>query len=263
MKRLLTTLLLAAAPTAIFAQEDTTTQQKPDTTQQKPNTTKENSKLPLIRPSNYASLIIDWGFNLLMDRPDNLDTNFLGSRGLNVHIYYNIRLGNSNFVISPGTGLGLEGYQFKKQEGKYYTLARNEKSRNTEIKNTEELLPKDVEVLQSRLNINYWDAMLEARFNLNRKYPKESFFIAIGGKLGMLFRAVTNVKYKEDDQNKRRKAVESFNLNRMRYGAYARIGWSRFGIFYTHTFSPLFNADKGPEDIDTYPYSIGLSLDLF
>ena len=268
MKKLIFTPLLVITAVHTWAQEaQNNAQGTPEPTPPKKQEQKaqpSNLQPRSVELPNYGSLVIDWGFDVLRDCPQEMVLNFWGSRFSNVYFYYNIRLGQSHFAISPGIGMGFEGYQFKKQNEQYTALVRNEDSRHTECKDARKLFPKSEEILQSNLDLSYFDFfMLEVRFSANCKYPKESFFVALGGKLGMLWGAATTIKYKEDDQIKQRIDVECFNLNRMRYGAHARLGWGRFSLFYTQTLSTLFNEDQGPGKTTTKPYSVGLSVDLF
>ena len=273
MKKLVLALLLMVTAVHTWAQEaqnnvqDTpkqaATPQEPRKHGQQAHSSKLKSRAAEL--PNYGSLVIDWGLNFLRDRPQEMDLICWGSRFSNVYYYYNIRLGQSRFAISPGIGIGSEGYRFKEKDEKYYTLVRNEVIRDTEFKYAHELFPKSKKILQSSLDLRYVDFMLEVRLSANRKYPKESFFVALGGKVGMLWHASTTVKYKEDDQIKQQVAREFFNLNKMRSAVHARLGWERFSLFYTQTlpFSTLFNKDRGPSKTTTQPYNVGLSVDLF
>lgn len=236
--------------------------------------TQESSKNELPTPAgkqevlhidwpNYGSLIIDWGFNFLRNCPKEMKARAFDARSLNLSVYYNIRLGKSHFTISPGLGMGFEGYQFEKRDQQYYTLVREDSSRYTKFEDANNLLLRSKKILRSSLDIKYSDFLLEFRFNANSKYPKESFFIALGGKLSMLWGASTTIRYQEDGETKERVIYESFNLNTLRYGLHARVGWERFSVFYTHTLSNLFSKGKGPEKTTTSPGTIGLSIDLF
>lgn len=216
---------------------------------------------------DYGTLLIDWGFNFLRDCPQEMQKRSLNVRSSAVYAYYNIRLGKSHFVISPGVGKGHETYRFSKQTENlgYNTLARDN-SRHTAFKDAREVLhnpTNGIKILRSGLNVSYWDFLLELRFNANKKYPKEGFFAALGYKIGMLWNASTTIKYQEDNQTKRSVMKESFNLNKTRHGAHARLGWGRFSMFYKHTLSSLFNEKKGPKKTTTKPVTVGLSIDLF
>lgn len=65
----------------------------------------------------------------------------------------------------------------------------------------------------------------------------------------MLFR--NNDKIKTDGD---------FNLNLLRYGPTARIGFENFHIYATYYMTPLFKTGKGPGGVDLYPFEIGIAL---
>jgi Outer membrane protein beta-barrel domain len=56
------------------------------------------------------------------------------------------------------------------------------------------------------------------------------------------------------------KSWGDFNLNMLRYGATARVGYGNFQLFGTYYMTPLFQAGKGPAGNDLYPFEIGLAL---
>ncbi|MEM9416999.1 MAG: hypothetical protein AAF963_01450 [Bacteroidota bacterium] len=273
MKKLVFTLLLITTLVPTWAQEAQNDLQAPAKSAPLQAEQTEKHKVPLrslnatpLQLPNYGSLVIDWGFSFLQDCPQAIDWYSLGSRFSNVAGYYNIRLGKSHFILSVGAGLEFDRYHFKQQEKtSYHTLVRkDEKDRHTAFQDARKLLPKSQEILQSTLDASYLDILIvELRFNANKKYPKEGFFAAIGGRLGKLLNPSTTIKYKEDDETKQRTLWESFNLESIRYGAHCRIGWGRISIFYNYIVSPLFQKDKGPGKTTTMPHKVGLSVDLF
>jgi Outer membrane protein beta-barrel domain len=215
--------------------------------------------IPLKLP-NYGSLVVGWGFNFLKDRPSTMDLSHWKSRFVTLSLFYNIRLGQSHFVISPGIGVAFDSYAFKNTSK---ILVRDEASRNTVFKKASELFPKSSKIVYSALNERYVDIMLEVRFNTNNKYPKEGFLVVLGGKMGMLWNASTTVEYQEDNETKEQTNSEFFNLERTRGGLYAKLGWGRFGICYTHMLSNLFKSNGGPDSTTTQTCNLGLSIDLF
>jgi hypothetical protein len=56
------------------------------------------------------------------------------------------------------------------------------------------------------------------------------------------------------------KSYSDFNLNMLRYGATARIGYQNFQIYGTYYMTPLFKSGKGPGGYDLYPFEIGFSF---
>lgn len=56
------------------------------------------------------------------------------------------------------------------------------------------------------------------------------------------------------------KSGGDFNLNMLRYGATARVGYGNFQLYGTYYMTPLFRTGKGPAGIDLYPFEIGMAL---
>jgi hypothetical protein len=195
--------------------------------------------------------------DLLLNAPQTMKLNLLKIKWPNFYLYYNIPIKESHFMVSPGLGVGHNSYTFKNE----YTLVRNKTSRHTELEKAQSLLGDNPTVNSSSLDINYVDLVTEFRFNANRLEPQDGFFLAIGGNLGIRFNAYTTIQYQEDNQTKTSTTEESFDLNRLRYGLIARIGWGRFGAFYSYTLSNLFN-NEGPSKNNIHPFSFGVSLNL-
>jgi hypothetical protein len=56
------------------------------------------------------------------------------------------------------------------------------------------------------------------------------------------------------------KSYRDFNLNMLRYGVTARVGYGNFQVYGTYYMTPLFQKGKGPGGIDLYPFEIGVAL---
>ncbi|MEM7055393.1 MAG: outer membrane beta-barrel protein [Bacteroidota bacterium] len=245
MKKLIFALLLLTLPSYIWAEE---------VNSQKDTETEVRRQFAM--PSNYGSLVVEWGFNALINAPKEMKLGHWGSRTIKGYLYYNIPIKESHFTFSPGIGIEAESYQFRDK----YTLARS-KSRKTFLKPARALFPNSPEIKQSSLAVKYTELVTELRFNANHGEPQYGLFIALGGKIGLRWGASTTIRYREDSQNKSRITAESFNLSRLRYGLLARVGWGRFGAFYSQTFSALFS-EQGPSEATIRPFSIGISINL-
>jgi hypothetical protein len=66
----------------------------------------------------------------------------------------------------------------------------------------------------------------------------------------------TKVVYETEGVH-REKTRDDFNLNLLRYGATARVGYEMVQVYGTCYLSPLFEKGKGPE---LYPYEVGIAL---
>jgi hypothetical protein len=59
------------------------------------------------------------------------------------------------------------------------------------------------------------------------------------------------------------KSFDDFNLNLMRYGATARVGYGNLQLYGTYYLTPLFEKGMGPGGYDLFPFEIGISLSCF
>lgn len=95
--------------------------------------------------------------------------------------------------------------------------------------------------------------MLEAQIPLSDGNPLNFGVGVIGAiKLG----SHTKVVYNNDGRQKE-KNRDDFNLNLLRYGVTARVGYKMLQIYATSYLTPLFETNKGPE---LYPFEIGIAL---
>jgi hypothetical protein len=56
------------------------------------------------------------------------------------------------------------------------------------------------------------------------------------------------------------KSNSDFNLNLLKYGATARVGYSNFQLFGTYYFTPMFRSGDGPGGWDLYPFEVGVAF---
>lgn len=62
------------------------------------------------------------------------------------------------------------------------------------------------------------------------------------------------------DDRHREKSGSDFNLNLLRYGWTARVGYSNLQLYGTYYVVPLFRTARGPSGYDLYPFEVGVSL---
>ncbi len=208
------------------------------------------------RPDIPGTLRFDIGANFFSNVPDPLTINAFRSKGVGIYYLWNFDIAESNFTFSPGLGVGLERYDFS--------------GPNT-LLDTDEgaiLVPLDsifgqANFQKSRLVANYVDIPLEVSYNSNKIDPRKSFNVTLGAKVGFLFSSHMKVKYVQNDQTKINKQKEQYSLNRFRYGAYARIGYSWINVYGYAAISELFEPGSAPLDATVTPWQVGLSFDLF
>ncbi|MEL6539742.1 MAG: hypothetical protein AAFP93_03160, partial [Bacteroidota bacterium] len=269
MKKIFTLLLLANSfPCALAAKDDQASAGSGETSAAQgartdtPTFSREAAKPLPDRSSDFLSLVIDYGFNRLQGHAKQMYPSLLGSRVFKGAFHYNIQIKTSPCALSPGIGISWETYQLSECNKEYYTLARNA-SRKTILEEANRIIQGSNTILYSQLDSAYVDFLLEGRVHGNSQFPKEHLFAAVGFRIGVRYDTRTRIGYYEDKVPKRRTVEDPFNLSRVRYGVYGRLGWSRFGIYYNWTFSNLFKEGEGPSNTPVRSHYACASVDLF
>jgi hypothetical protein len=214
------------------------------------------------RPNIPGTFAIDFGFNMPTQK-EGFSTNFFGSRTLNIYYYYDYQIGNSNFSLHPGIGLGLERYKFSNDRTLAYIPGSSSPFDTLRMVTSTSLLPNASSIKKSGLITNYVDVPLEVRFSTNPDDPSRSFKVSLGFKFGVLYDSFTKIKYREDSETKKLKDKQNFNLNPIRYGVLFRIGAGSFSAYANYTLSPLFKDGEGPDGAKINNFTVGLTLAAF
>ena len=81
--------------------------------------------------------------------------------------------------------------------------------------------------------------------------------------MGFLFESHTKVNYSEGGEDKTIKDKQNHGLSSFRYGLYSRIGVGSFSLFGYYNITPVWQANKGPEQTQLNTLTIGISLSGF
>ena len=240
--KLLTAVLSLAISTLGYAQVATPT----------PEIQGPSAPAPGAEPDLPGTLTVDFGFNFLQNAPDNMSLRFWKSKGVGFYYLYDVPIGESKFSFHPGLGVGFESYAFSQN----VTLSYPPGADTATIVNLDAEVYENVD--KSKLITHYVDVPLEFRFFTKENY--RGFMVALGGKVGYLFSSYTKIKYENEGRTFTDTSRQGFNLNRLRYGATARLGFRGFHLHGQYMFSDLFKSDGGPE---TNNFKVGLSIALF
>ena len=254
MKKLFVYLLICGLGHMAYAETNT----KPeDNTEPKAKLAPMKIRKRAARPDVPGSLLIDIGWNIMMDDPKSFETDLIGSRTINFYYYYDMPIGKSNFVLMPGIGVSLNKFKFDND----VTLVQvTDTDGNTAV--TIENLNANWDIKKSQLAANYIDIPLEIRFYANPDDKKRSFNVSLGGRAGFRFSSYTKVKYKDDDENMKTKLKKEYGLDRFRYGLTGRIGIGGFNVFSYYGLSEIF--DNGPENTNEMTnMTVGISFTGF
>ncbi len=224
----------------------------------------ERGKTPIGgRPDIQGDLFLDFGFNILNDRPEDMDTRFFPSRTVNIYFQRPFYLGeNSGFTFNPGIGFGLDKLAFSDDQ----TLVNDpDKGNNSsQLVAIEDVYGTGVSVDKNTMALNYIDIPLEFRYHVNRSNYTQGFRFAIGGKIGVLYNAHTKIKITDaDGLTQKIKNTQDFGLNPVRYGIYTRIGMPGFNVWGYYGLNEVFEDGQGPFENQAKQFNFGISVALF
>jgi hypothetical protein len=230
----------------------------------KPKATKETRgvkgvKKTMAQPDVPGALVIEIANNILLDAPDQMKLDFWGSWTVNLYYMYDFPIGDSNFSLDLGIGIGLEKYSFSRD----VTLITNADDSQTLIETLDNVIPTASKYRKSNFANNYVDIPLEVRFYANKENRRKSIKAAVGGKFGIRYDVLTKVKYEENNQTKKYKDKQNFNVQNFRYGVYGRFGVSGVSLYYYYSLTEMFENKKGPEETRASVMMVGLSLSGF
>ncbi len=215
----------------------------------------EKEKTRKGRPEIPGTFLIDLGLNFPSKDTVGFNTGFWGSRSLNISYQLDKRVGQTKFSVHPGIGVGLERYKFTN----FYTLAYTAEG-DLQMVHAASGKGPDYGIKKSQLMTNYFDALFEVRFTTNPNDPARSFKTSLGFKAGALMNAATKVKYTEDDETKKLKSRQNWNVNQFRYGVILRVGAGNFNVFGYYSLTPIFKDGKGPDQAEITNFMAGISL---
>ncbi|EPR68410.1 porin family protein [Cyclobacterium qasimii] len=216
------------------------------------------------RPNITGDLFLDFGFNMLNNRPDDLNTRFIASRVFNVYYQTQINIGEkTGFTFNPGIGLGLEKLAFKDE----MTLTSDpDKAVNSSmlVPITDVYGQDATSVSTNTMALNYFDIPLEFRYHVNHDDYNSGMRVAVGGKIGLLYNAHSKIAYTNGDGLEQKiKNTQNYGLNPIRYGVYTRLGFPGFNIWGYYGLNGVFEGNKGPYGTESTQFNFGLSVALF
>ncbi|MDO6438194.1 porin family protein [Cyclobacterium sp. 1_MG-2023] len=215
------------------------------------------------RPNITGDLFLDFGFNMLNNRPEDLNTRFIASRVFNVYYQTQIPLGqNTGFTFNPGIGLGLEKLAFKDE----MTLVSDpDKSVNSSmLTSITNVYGQDASVSTNTMALNYFDIPLEFRYHVNHDDYDSGIRVAVGGKIGLLYNAHTKIAYTNGDGLEQKiKNAQNYGLNPIRYGVYTRLGFPGFNVWGYYGLNGVFEGNQGPYGTESTQFNFGVSVALF
>lgn len=198
----------------------------------------------------------EWGFNGFMDPNYSInmkdDLKFLELRqgrswNINLNILqYSLGFGTDKIGLVTGLGFEFNDYQFRNKT-------------NIKVVNGVTVVDSsyvNYKVSKTKLSTSHLTVPLLLEFQIPTYSDRHRIFFSTGVIGGVRLGTHTKVVY-EDNNEKKDKVKDDFNLSAFRYGLTARIGYRGLKVFANYYPTALFEKDKGPE---VYPFSVGLIL---
>jgi hypothetical protein len=210
-------------------------------------------------PDFPGSIVFEYGLNYLINPTHEMRTDPWKSATYNVYFTYPVKIGDSRFAVIPGIGIGTEKFGFEDNVTLYdslgYTLM-------FDVFDVPQFATAS-EVKQTQFIANYVDFPLEFRVHTRKDDHKRSFFLSLGGKIGVNIGAKTKIKYTEYGNHKTSKDKYHYNINSFRYGALGRIGYGPFSVWFYYSGTELFRGNKSLNMENPGMWSFGVSLATF
>ena len=159
---------------------------------------------------------------------------------------YSIGFGTDRLGLITGIGLEFNNYHFDGDNN------IQELDGNIAIKND---YPGSLN--KSKLKTTFLRVPLLLELQLLDAKRSKRIHISGGIIGGLKLGSHSKVIYKVDGNKQKDKIRDDFNINPLRYGLTARVGYRALNIFGNYYLTPFFEKDDDPE---LYPVSIGLSL---
>lgn len=191
----------------------------------------------------------DWSMNV---DPSYMDLNTGRSWNFNLNFMeYGIGLGTDKIGLVTGLGIEWMNYHFD--------------GNNIIVENDagliEELPITTGAVQRAKFQTTYLTvpALLEFQVPVGKKRLYLSGGVVGGVKIG----SKTKVVYTVNGDKQKDKAKDDFNLNSLRYGFTARLGYRGLKMYATYYPMSLFETGKGTGGDALYPFAVGLTLLTF
>lgn len=199
-------------------------------------------------PTSKDKIMFGLSFDNLFHKETNGFTTRWHSRGINLHVMYDIPIKKSNVSIAPGFGFSHSSYYHNSSIGEdstgtFFTPIANFKS--------------DDNFKRHKLTTNFFEIPLELRFKSNEDNKGHMWKFALGFKAGIKLVATSKETRKVDGYFRKIKTKGYQDVNLFRAGPTMRVGYGSFNIVGFYSITNLFKKDKGPE---MTPFSIGITF---
>lgn len=205
----------------------------------------------LEQPDIPGDIMLDFGFNSLIDNKELINTELFPSRSFGIYYMAKRKL-SDQFIFNPAIGFTFEKIGFADRFN--YQV--------DDLKITSWDTVSVGELKSNRLAITYAELPLELRFYPNRTVDGEGFFVSIGSVLGFKIAAKTKMRYKLDGSKLKETNTGNFGLSDVRYGMVARVGFQKVNAFVKYYISDVWR-DAPIDQATPSQFTFGINLTGF
>lgn len=216
------------------------------------------------RPNIPNDLNIEFGFNLLTNRPADIETNFIGSRTFNVSYQFPINIlgEKSGFTLNPGFGIGTDKYQFGNDQNIFINPALGPES--SRLLDVAAVYGNKISLNKNNLAVNFFEIPLDMRYHVKKNNYSKSFWFSVGGKVGYLYNAHTKISYESEAIGTRKiKDSQNFGLEKLRYAVSIKAGSPGFYVWGNFYLNDVWQAGRGPFSTEASQINFGLAVSVF
>lgn len=186
-----------------------------------------------------------------------LDLNYSKSLFVSFNpIEKSFRLYKNYMMLATGLGLEWNSYNFKKNITLNPDAPTNSSATST-------IYPDSIKYSRNKLKVTYLKMPLLLEMNTNSENPKRSFHISGGIEVAYKISSRTKQKYEINGYEYKANRRDDYHLADFKYASVFRVGYGdNFTLFANYGLSELFEGNKGPDDMDLFPLTAGISIDF-
>jgi opacity protein-like surface antigen len=234
MQRVLTVLALLMIPSFLLAQDAT----------EKINV--NSTPPPIVKPSRDF-LMVDFGWNNWLQKPDSVKTKGFGYQ-FNAYLCYDFPIKKTKLSFAAGLGISTN-----------VTYLNQEVMRNTDTAaataNQVRFVPDTAHFKRYKFVTTYLQAPFELRYFGNSNNRNKGFKAAIGLEIGTLLGGHTKASTSVNGTNVKYKVDTKRYITPWNFAATARVGWGNFSAFGSYNLTNVFKENAGPP---ITPITLGL-----
>lgn len=194
-------------------------------------------------PATQDRFIIELHNDMFLETPPGMDVR-PWSPGINAYVMYDYAFTEES-VLSFAWGYGFSSFNI-------HCNGQFQRDNTPEEYVRFIPFPENYSWDKNKFSANYLEIPVEFRLRTKHQSP---FKISLGGKVGYL----VNIHTKTIDEDGKRKFYQLPEINKLRYGATAKIGVGRWSLFGFYSVSPFLNEGEG---VPLNAFTAGISIAL-